>query len=346
MLDQEILKKRMSFIKTICFFDCFDFALTNEEICEYMLYKKWSYDELYNFINHEEFVIENNCHVYLKGRFLTVDVRTDMEHRAKKLIRKAQKFIKYMQLLPFIRMIGICNSLAFYDADKGSDIDIFIITEKNRLFTARLFAFIFTQFLGIRRHGRKIKGRFCLSFWVSRDNMNLETLKLNTDDIYFIYWIRLMQPIIGKKTYMDFLNENAWIHNYFEYEFEQNKFILPESGVIIRLQKLFEFPLKGIIGNFIENIIGKLQKRRSERKAKKLESRSGILITDTILKFHDIDMRERYSFLWKKRINQFEKYFIPGVRGSEKQGLSLYPKIDTASVFHSQDSAYMKNGAH
>jgi len=346
MLDQESLKKRSAIIKTLCFFDIFDFSLTCEEICEYMLYKKWDFDELCNFINHEEFVIEDNCQLYLKGRALTVKVRRDMEHRAKKLIKKAQKFIKYMQFLPFIRMIGICNSLSFYDADKGSDIDIFIVTEKKRLFIARLFAVIFTHILGIRRHGRKIKGRFCLSFIVTKENLNFDGIKLNEEDIYLLYWIRLMQPVIGKKTYIEFINENAWINSYFEYEINQNKFLLPESRFLLTLQKILEFPLKGFFGNWIETLLGNWQKKRSQKKAEMLENRDGIMILDTILKFHDIDMRAKYSFLWKKRISQFEKYFIPNVPGSEKQSLSQSRQTDTAFEVHFQDSVYMKSEAH
>jgi len=339
----EILKKREAFIKTMSFFDIFDFSLTCAEACEYMLYQKWTCDELTFFTNHEEFIIENNCNLYLKGRALTMNVRRDKEHRAKKLINKARKFIKYMQMLPFVRMVGICNSLAFFDAEKGSDIDIFIITEKNRMFFARLFAVIFTQILGIRRHGNRVKGRFCLSFMISAENMNLEKLKINDEDIYFIYWIRLLQPIIGQSTYHAFINENAWIKRFFEYEINQNKLLLPESKPLIRFQKVFEFLFKGRFGDFIEKLLKNWQKKRSENKAKTLENRDGILISDTILKFHDVDMRGKYSFMWKKRINQFSKYLIPSFHDREKQDLSQSLQKSTLYEVRSQDNADMKN---
>jgi len=343
MFNEDDLKKRVSLIKTMCFFDIFDFALTKEEICDYMIYKRWTNEELTGFVNHEKFVIENNFSLYLEGRVLTLNVRRDKEHRSKKLIQKAQKFIKYMQFLPFIRMVGICNGLAFYDAEKGSDIDIFIITEKNRLFTARLFAFLFTHLFSIRRHGKKIKGRFCLSFMISRESMNLEALKLSDEDIYFFYWIRLLQPVTGQDTYKSFINENSWIHKYFEYEFDQNKLLIPKSKFQLVLQKILEFPLKGFIGNRFEGVLGRFQKKRANNKAQKLENNKGIIISDTILKFHDIDMRDKFIVLWKKRISMFDKYFIPSVRGSETQDLWQYPQTSMPSEAHFQDIYDMKN---
>jgi len=340
------IEKRLSFIKTMCFFDIFDFSLTKEELHEYMLDRKWSQEEISDFVNHEKFVIENKNYLFLEGRAITSIVRKDKERRAIKLIQKAQKFIKYMQFLPFIRMVGICNGLAFYDAEKGSDIDVFIITEKKRLFTARLFAYLYTQLLRIRRHGKKVKGRFCLSFIISNEAMNLENLKLNEDDIYFFYWIRLLQPVIGKVTYNSFIKENNWIHKYFDYDFIQDKLIIPESKFQQSLQKIFEFPLKGAFGSWIESILRKSMQKRANRKAQKLADRSGIIISDTILKFHDQDMREKLSVLWKKRINMFEKYFIPLDRGSGKQGLLQYQQTNIPSEVHSQDIYDMKNAEH
>ena len=334
---EENLKKRSAFIKTLSFFDIFDFALTCDEVIDYMFYKKWSFDELYDFINHSEFVIENNCNVYFKGRALTQNVRRDKEHRAKKLIKKAQKFIKYMQFLPFIRMVGICNSLAFFDAEKGSDIDIFIITEKKRLFIARIFALFFTQMLGIRRHGKKIKGRFCLSFMISTEGMNFEKLKLNDDDIYFFYWIRLLQPVIGMQTYLEFIKSNQWIRQYFDYEINQNKLLIPVSRTQLFFQNLLEFPLKGFLGNFIEKQLSKWQKNRAEKKSKKLPNNLGIVISDTMLKFHDSDMRKKYSSLWKKRISQFERYLIPTSHDFEKQALSQSQQTNMPYESHFQD---------
>ena len=49
MSESETLKRKEALLKTITFFDVFDFVLTREELCDYMLYKKWSLEELKTF---------------------------------------------------------------------------------------------------------------------------------------------------------------------------------------------------------------------------------------------------------------------------------------------------------
>jgi hypothetical protein len=250
-----------------------------------------------------------------------------------------------MQFLPFVRMVALCNSLSFYDAEKKSDIDIFVITEKNRLFIARSFLWLFLQILGIRRHGDKIAGRFCLSFLISKDNLNLKSIKLE-DDIYFIFWLRLMRPLIGQNTYREFIKENKWIHEYFHYEIDQKLHLLPESKFLLILQKILEFPLKGRLGNLIENILMKWQIKRAKNKADKLQNSHGVIISKSMLKFHDNDMRKKYSLIWKKRLSQFTQYFIPYDRDSGKQNLYKSHRNHILSESHFLNSADKKNEEH
>ena len=207
MEESEFIKRKKALVQTITFFDIFDFALTREELCDYMFYKRWTLAELKEFANHESFIVETHRHVYLKGRSITVKIRKDKEYQARQLIKKAKKYVKFMQMLPFVRMVALCNNLSFYNAERESDIDLFIITERKRLFFARTMVWLYSQLLGIRRHGRKTKGRFCLTFFVSRDGMNLETIK-KEKDIYFIFWLRLMRPLIGQTTYREFISKN------------------------------------------------------------------------------------------------------------------------------------------
>lgn len=349
MEESELSKRRKALIQTITFFDIFDFALTREEICDYMLYKQWTLAELREFTNHEAFLVETHSHVYLKGRPLNVAVRKDKEHQARKLIKKAKKHVKFMQMLPFVRTVALCNSLSFYNAERESDIDLFIITEKKRLFLARTMVWLYTQLLGLRRHGNKTKGRFCLTFFVNRDALNLEKIKFE-DDIYFAFWLRLMRPLIGQKTYREFISKNPWIKEYFDYEIDQQKHLLPESKRLIRLQKILEFPLKGFFGNFIETILKSWQKKRSEKKAQKLENRDGIIISDNVIKFHNQDMRKQYHTLWERRYGQFKQYLnSTSPSDYDKQFLPQYHRSQTPFSVrspHSDDTKSETSSRH
>lgn len=339
--------KKEALIKTMTFFDIFDIPLTKEEACDFVLHEKLTMDELQDFIDHEKFIVENNNHIYFRSRSLILKVRTDKELRAKKLIRKARRYAKYMQCLPFVRTIALCNSLSFYSAEKDSDIDLFIITEKNRLFISRIYTLIFAQLLGIRRYRKNVSGRFCFSFIISKDEMNIEKIK-NEEDIYLTFWLRLMRPMIGQKTYREFIEANEWIKEQFHYEIDQKKYLLEESARMLKIQKFLEWPLKSWLGNLIEKILGSWQKKRSNKKKTKLEDSSGIIVSDTMLKFHNVDMRKKYQQLWALRYNQFKKYLTSSPLvddyASERQSQSLQSRILYEA--HFQDSAYKKNETH
>jgi len=329
MEESELIKRKRALLQTIIFFDIFDFALTREELCEYMLYKQWTLAELKEFTNHELFLVETHSHVYLKGRPLSVKVREDKEHYARKLIKKTKKYVKFMQMLPFVRMVALCNNLSFYNAERESDIDLFIVTEKNRMFLARSMVWLYTQILGVRRHGRKTRGRFCLTFFVAKDALNLEHIKLE-NDIYFVFWLRLMKPLTGHETYKELIAENKWINKYFEYEIDNKKHLLPESKGLKKVQRITEFLFNGIIGDGIEYVLRKWQIHRSLKKAQKLENRDGIIISGSILKFHNDDMRAKYHSLWEGRFGQFEEFIQASpLSDYDKQFLLQYHRTQT-----------------
>jgi hypothetical protein len=345
---QEREVKKEALIKTMTFFDIFDMPLTKEEACDFILYKNLTLNELQEFIDHEKFIIENDNHIYFRNRSLCLRVRKDKEIHAQKLIRKAKRFVQWMQMIPFVRTVALCNSLSFYSAEKDSDIDLFIITEKNRLFTARLFALIFVLLCGIRRSKSNISGRFCLSFIISKDKLNIEDIK-HKNDIYLTFWLRLMRPLIGQKTYREFINENKWINQYFNYKIDQQKHLLDKSDNLLKLQKILEWPLKGILGNLIEKIFASWQKNRANKKIKNINDPSGIIVCNHMLKFHNVDMREKYQHLWNLRYNHFKKYLnssspLEDDFSSLDQSRSHQSRILYEA--HSQDNAYKKNETH
>ncbi len=348
MTDRDRAAKKESLIKTMTFFDIFDIPLTREEACDFTLHEKLTMDELQDFIDHEKFIVENNNHIHFRNRSLILNVRTDRELRAQKLIRKARRYAKYMQCLPFIRTVAICNSLSFYSAEKDSDIDLFIITEKNRLFISRIYALIFAQILGIRRYKKNVSGRFCFSFLISKDELDIEKIKMD-EDIYLTFWLRLMRPLIGQKTYREFIKANEWINDQFNYEIDQKKHLLEKSVRMLKIQKFLEWPLKGWLGNLFEKILGSWQKKRSNKKKVKLNDSSGIIVSDTMLKFHNVDMRKKYQQLWDLRYNQFKQYLTPSSPlEDDLAAVSQSQSRQTRTLYEARfrDSAYKKNETH
>ena len=92
---------------------------------------------------------------------------------------------------------------------KGSDIDLFIITQKNRIWTVRLLTTLYFSLIRLRKIRKKHAGKFCLSFFITENAINFESIAIQ-NDIYLYHWILYMKPIINKKdTYMKFIEANS-----------------------------------------------------------------------------------------------------------------------------------------
>ncbi|MDH7476381.1 MAG: hypothetical protein QHH09_02835 [Microgenomates group bacterium] len=70
----------------------------------------------------------------------------------KKLHRLRFKlYLKLISVFPQIKLVGLSGSLSMMNAKENDDIDLFIITANNRLFTGRFIALALAEFLRIRR---------------------------------------------------------------------------------------------------------------------------------------------------------------------------------------------------
>lgn len=225
----------------------------------------------------------------------------ETQKRIQKYWKKVHRYRWLFSLCPYIELTCICNSLALKNLKEGSDIDLFIITKKDKLFTARLAITLFTSLLGVRRHGKKISKRFCLSFFISEEAMNFEPILIKPQDIYMAFWARSLQPITGDyKSYLRFKKANqSWLNDYFE-ELPENKSHFKAPGPLSkRIKKILETLLSP---HFIEAKLQKWQLSRAQAKAKNLTENSGTILTKNMLKFHDKDQRPKLQKEWEERI--------------------------------------------
>ncbi len=227
-----------------------------------------------------------------------------MSEIEKKLWKKVDRYIPLLRHVPFLRYVSVCNNLSFSNTESGSDIDLFIIAKKNRLFIVRTIVTFLLQILGVRRHGNRIKSRFCLSFFVDDSHLDLANIAIS-NDIYLAFWFRYQVPVLDDAVSVDLISANEWIKDYFddEFTFKQDRLFKNKSWI----KSSWEFALKGFTGDFIEKTLRNWQIKRSKKKLTLLEDKSGIIISENILKFHNKDRRREYRNKWFKRYKTDEE---------------------------------------
>ena len=142
-MEQEIKK---AIIATLAYFDIFDFPLKQEEIWQ------WLFSEQHQ-IAREEFLVvlgilvqeniltEKDGFYFFPGRENIISVRKQRSEISEQKIKKARRLIKWwLKFIPWIKAIFLVNSASYYNATENSDIDLFIIAKKNRLWLARFLS--------------------------------------------------------------------------------------------------------------------------------------------------------------------------------------------------------------
>jgi hypothetical protein len=207
-----------------------------------------------------------------------------------KFFGRIRRYFFLYRCLPFVRMVALCNAVAMGTADENSDIDLFFIVKKGRIFLARTIATLFFHMLGIRRHDNKVKGRFCLTFFVTEDNLNLDKIKIRDgDDIYLKYWILTLQPLSGGDVYIKFMQANDFVGAGYCLDDKKG-----------RIKAALEWLIDLFGGDFLEKKLRQIHLKRLKRRT--FGNQANIVVSDEMLKFHNIDMREHFANEYEKRI--------------------------------------------
>jgi hypothetical protein len=215
------MKKRSplqkAILKTLVYAGVFEYPLTFYQLSIRLLSKipftahalKKALEELLR----EKKIIQKGKVYYLPGiKVVNWKFRFDF---SKKLLSDAKLFFRLLEKIPWIKFVGVTGSVAAYNSNPQSDIDIFVITEKNRLWLTRGLVATIIKILGKYPTHKKEKdgGKICPNLFIDTEAIEWPLSKRN---LHIAHDIVLMQPLIDKEsTYFKFLKANSWALNYF-----------------------------------------------------------------------------------------------------------------------------------
>ncbi len=286
-------------LQTLAWFDVFNYPLRLSEIRHYTGIKIKK-DLIKGFAN----IKQKNAFYFLEGRQKIIQNRLKANKQANQLWKKVQKWQWIFEITPFVKMVAVCNTLSFNNPDKDSDIDLFIVTKHERLFLTRTVITLLTSIFAVRRHGNKIKERFCLSFWSTEKALDFSKIMLKDSDPYLAYWIKDLKPLFGFDIHKKMLDINkTWMQ-----AFVSAKNINSENSENNQktscIKKILECLLNGHLGNKLEKLLENFQLKRCKEKMKKLDKRASVITNKNMLKFHNIDMREYYKNQWLEKLSK------------------------------------------
>ncbi len=241
---------------------------------------------------------EKDGFYFIRGKENILAERAEKYLFAERKYKKVMRLARIFSFFPFIKMISVCNDLGYSNAPDGSDIDLFVITSRKRIWLARL---LITGFLKLfkMRPGENSRDAICPSFFIDEDNINLKNLALKNelgapDDPHFSYWVCQMAPILEKDGFnKKFGEENKWVNDFLPNALVAKKPPARRNIAISSVAEYFEKIFQGFFGDWLEQKTKKIQLGIMPENLKRLANKNtNVVITDSILKFHTHDSRE------------------------------------------------------
>lgn len=308
-----------SILKTLAYFDIFKYPLTLQEIQLHLINaSKEPLPSRPPALSQLESTLNNLPAVSHDRGFYFLQQSESTQARAPELITERLKRydiaetkwqilipkIRTLATLPWVRAIFVVNTLAWSYARAESDIDLLIITSPHHIWTARQWATGYAALKHDRPTPQHETNTLCLSFYLSGDNLNLAPIKIRQDDVYVTFWLAQLHPVYDPENYLKRLwDVNPWLAQQLPYA----KPVQPDHRRKIELNSVRRISKKILElaqPKSFESIYKKWQMRIMPKHLKQQANRSpGVVISDSMLKFHDKDKREYLYQAWQTKVH-------------------------------------------
>lgn len=201
-------------LKTLIYANIFDYPLKINEIHKWLIGKKATLRQVDKALGNLGEIKKKGKYYFLKERDSLVAQRFRKEKQSVIYFRKAKFISQVLKIIPWIKLVGISGGLALNNAGKSDDIDLFIITSKNRLWMSRLLIVGLLSLVGQRRKKmdskRKIAGKICVNILLEEDKLEQES-----KDIFVAHEVLQMRVLWQRGgIYTKYLEDNSWAFRF------------------------------------------------------------------------------------------------------------------------------------
>jgi predicted nucleotidyltransferase len=206
---------KKAILKTLAYADIFDYPLRAQEIERFLIANKsHNFASLNQTLKKLSPISQKEGFYFLKGKEKTVALRKKREKWSQEKLKIAKKVTNWLKLVPSIKMVAATGALAMENAKEKDDIDLLIITSKNRLWLTRALTVFLTELVAKRRHPRdkQVKDKICLNMFLDEGHLQIPK---NEQDLFSAHEICQLKLIWDRnKTYQKFIKQNQWVKHY------------------------------------------------------------------------------------------------------------------------------------
>lgn len=247
-----------SIIKTLAYYDIFDYPLTVEEIFYNLGTNHVSVLDIQKEIEllcKDGLTFKKSNFYLLRNDENFITRRLEGNKLAEKKINSAYKMTKFISKFPYVRAVLLSGSISKGYMEKDSDVDYFIITQPKRLWVTRLLLMLFKKVFLF--NSRKI---FCINYFV-----DTETLEIEEKNIFTATELTTLIPTYGKELYDELYKKNSWIRDFYPNFPKRDNSIISNNKNSLA-QKAFEKILSNSFGDKLDDFAMNLFEKSNHKK--------------------------------------------------------------------------------
>ena len=255
------MELRPSLLKTIAYFDLFNYPLTLEDIHRFLDVEtdQASIERAVRALVREGCLYRIGSYYSLQNNPALAQRRQQGEIHADELLLIAERNARLLYQFPFVRGICISGSLSKRYADERADIDYFIITRSNRLWIARTLMHLLKKLSYLRGH----QHRFCMNYYIDE-----EALEIKEKNIFTATELLTLMPMCGNGSLDRFFEANEWTSRYLPHYRERHWEVKGYHRDSL-LKRLLERIFNSRLGDMLEKKLQAITDRRWKEKTQR-----------------------------------------------------------------------------
>ena len=247
-------------MKTVIYADIFSYPLRTDEIHRYLIGEAADLATVETCLRYSSYLAryleKYGNYVYLEGRSEAVVVRQGNGPQREHQWQIIRFWGKWLRAVPFLQAALVTGGLAAGSVRAKDDIDLFLITAPEHLWTCRALV------VGLVYLARLRGVELCPNYLLTDSK---ETLTLPDHSLYTAREFVNMRLVFGQETYQKLQQYNTWAHDF-----------LPNAALYARSHETLLPDEPGWLGKTIKRVGEKLLSTRLGRRLEQWEQKRKI----------------------------------------------------------------------
>jgi hypothetical protein len=286
-------------IKTMLYFDIFNYPLNVEEVFRYLHVNSVTKDDVSRALNG---LVEKH-NVYRFGGFYSLSNQIKIVERrqrgnaeARKLLPLVKKRARLISSFPFVKAVMASGSFSKDYMDENSDLDFFIVTAPGKLWIARTLLALYKRIVFFNSHKY-----FCINYFVDDSHLEIEEKNLFTATE-----LATLIPLYNEEMYKNLLQANKWLRDFFP-NFKPRDF----EGIATNLpffkgmlEKLL-IPFAALVENFLMKLTLSRFRRIYEKQYSEMDFKVAFKSKKYASKNHPKHYQRKIMDLYNEKVTDF-----------------------------------------